>query len=263
MAISRKNSRLMERIGALALLLCLSSQLAAAPCSASSGSERVALLELYTSEGCSSCPPAERWLSRLDSPRSGAERVVPLALHVDYWDSIGWKDRYAQSKFSARQRDMARLGRSNAVYTPQVLLNGRDFRPWAGDSFSRAVDEINGLPAHATIALSLLPGDSDGIKLAASVRGNSGGVLYVAIYQNDLYSEVSAGENRGRRLHHDYVVREWYGPFPVGRTGSLAWQGAVKLKPGWIAAKMGVAAFVQDQATGEILQAMRLPWCGG
>ena len=108
-----------------------------AECSVSSGTSRVALLELYTSEGCSSCPPADRWLSGLAAKGVNSERVVPLALHVDYWDYIGWRDRFAHPGFSERQRQMAVLGNSTLVYTPQVMLNGRDFRNWRNSGRGR------------------------------------------------------------------------------------------------------------------------------
>src|SRR3954469_25856231 len=97
-------------------------------CTARSGDKTAALVELYTSEGCDSCPPADRWLSSLGAQGYAPDRIVPIALHVDYWDYIGWKDPYAHAAHSARQRKMARLARAAMVYTPQVLLQGRDFR---------------------------------------------------------------------------------------------------------------------------------------
>ena len=237
--------------------------LAAAQCSSSSGSTRVSLLELYTSEGCSSCPPADRWLSELASQRSTIERVIPLALHVDYWDYIGWKDRFAQSLFSTRQREMARLNHSTLVYTPQITLNGKDFRGWGNDSFIRAVNDVNRLPPNAQITLTLMPAKSDDMQITANAVARTGTALYVAVYQNDLLSEINAGENQGRRLHHDSVVREWFGPLLINQGGKVAWQQVIRFKPEWMASKMGVVAFVQDLTTGEVLQAMKLPWCAG
>ena len=122
---------------ALALLLVLPAAPAlAAGCKAESGEKTVALVELYTSEGCSSCPPADRWLSALAERGFAPDRVVPLALHVDYWDYIGWKDPFAKALFSARQRELAAIARSRVVYTPQVVLAGKDYgmgssRDWA------------------------------------------------------------------------------------------------------------------------------------
>ena len=100
----------------------------AAQCAAQSGSRTVALVELYTSEGCDSCPPADRWLSSLSAQGHTPDKVVPLSLHVDYWDYIGWKDPYAKREFATRQRKLADLKRAKVIYTPQVLLQGQDFR---------------------------------------------------------------------------------------------------------------------------------------
>ena len=105
----------------------------AAECVTRSGPATAALVELYTSEGCSSCPPADRWLSQL-KPAAEKGTVVPVAFHVTYWDYIGWRDAFADERHTARQR--ARAGASGAryVYTPQVVLGGRDFRGWSSGS---------------------------------------------------------------------------------------------------------------------------------
>ena len=107
----------------------------AAQCTAQSGERTVALVELYTSEGCDSCPPADRWLSGLGAQGYVPGRVVPLSLHVDYWDYIGWKDPYAKREFSSRQRKLTQLQKLAFVYTPQVMLQGRDFRGWRSAAF--------------------------------------------------------------------------------------------------------------------------------
>src|SRR3954469_21437092 len=144
------------RLPAAGLMLLACAVHAAAPeCSAQSPAHTVALVELYTSEGCDSCPPADRWLSSLLGRGFGPERVVPLALHVDYWDYIGWKDPYAKRQFSARQHKLAKLGRATFVYTPQILLQGRDFRGWATDAFAKTVAEINARPARAGVSLAI------------------------------------------------------------------------------------------------------------
>src|SRR6476659_11420511 len=117
------------RILLAVLASCLMSAAQAQKCTARSGDKTAVLVELYTSEGCNSCPPADRWLSGVARtyPR---DRVVPLALHVDYWDYIGWKDPYARREFSQRQRRLSQLQRASFVYTPQVLVQGRDFPGW-------------------------------------------------------------------------------------------------------------------------------------
>lgn len=243
------------------VLLMFSSLASAAQCEANSGPQRVALLELYTSEGCSSCPPADRWLSGIASQGFGPERMVPLALHVDYWDYIGWPDRFARPSFSARQREQVKAAGGRVVYTPQVMLNGRDFGGWRGNALGSAVGDINRHVAGADIVLALNTIAKDRFELTAnaSTKTASHTALYIALYQNDLSTEVRAGENRGVRLRHDYVVREWYGPIGMG----APWKQAIAFKPEWVVANMGVVAFVQDQSSGEILQALRLPLCSG
>jgi hypothetical protein len=241
-------------------LLCSAPALAA-ECSGQSGPQRVALLELYTSEGCSSCPPADRWLGKLSASGYSSDRVIPLALHVDYWDYIGWKDRFAKSGFSARQREMALLNHSAIVYTPQAMLNGHDYRGWTSASrFEADIVAINRTPARADIKLTLNRPAADTLEInaqaTAAVQNN--GLMYVALYENGLTSVVNAGENGGVTLHHDYVVREWLGPSPANQPFSRK----LPLQPGWKAEKMGVAAFVQNPGSGEVLQALALKLCG-
>ena len=103
-----------------------------AACSARSGPQTTALVELYTSEGCDSCPPADRWLSTSFRPGAAAAGAVALAFHVDYWDRLGWNDRFASAAYTERQYDVTRTGNARFAYTPQVVLQGRDFPDWHG-----------------------------------------------------------------------------------------------------------------------------------
>ena len=237
-------------------------------CSAASGPHTTALVELYTSEGCDSCPPADRWLSSLFGRGFGPDRVVPLALHVDYWDYIGWKDPFGRAECSARQRRLAAMRRPVVVYTPQVLLQGQDFRGWAGDDFAERVARINSREARARISLAIraiepaaIRADLSATLLDAAERKNA--AVYLAAYENRLASEVKAGENRGKRLEHDFVVREWIGPLAFGEGGKLEERRALPLLPGAHSKNLGVAAFVQNRATSEVLQALMLPACPG
>jgi hypothetical protein len=141
---------------------------AAAGCTAKSGAQTLAVVELYTSEGCDSCPPADRWLSGLKGAGTYADRVLPLALHVDYWDYIGWRDPFAQAQFSARQREMAAINRVRTVYTPQVLVGGRDFRP--GDGFDAALEKINRTPPRADLEIKMSSGSARELKLDANAK---------------------------------------------------------------------------------------------
>ena len=247
-------------------LALLASTAAADECVARSGERTAALVELYTSEGCSSCPPADRWLSSLRSRGYSPEQVVPLALHVDYWDYIGWKDPYARREFSLRQRKLTYLQRRALVYTPQVMLQGRDFRRWGSAAFDEAVAEINARAAKARIELrigSVKPGLLEveaSAELADAAQARDA-ALYLAAYESRLESRVTAGENRGRVFGHDYVVLEWRGPFGFGPGLRLAQRSALPLLPGASAAHSGVAAFVQNRRTAEVLQALMLPAC--
>jgi hypothetical protein len=258
-------NRLASGAIAVALALGWSAASAASQCSARSGDRTTALVELYTSEGCDSCPPADRWLASLASRGVGPDRVVPIALHVDYWDYLGWKDPYAKAQFSARQRKLAQVQRARIVYTPQVMLQGQDFRAWQGAAFAKAVERINRSPAAAAIDLQLAV--SAGATFRVDVKsqligaGAPGAQLFLAAYENKLQSQVAAGENRGRTLTHDYVVLEWVGPLDFGVQGRLEAQRVLPLLPKAVAANSGVVAFVQERGTGRVLQALMLPAC--
>src|SRR5258707_9145286 len=139
-------------LAALAVFFASAAQ--AEKCSARSGEKTAALVELYTSEGCNSCPPADRWLSSLGA-KYRAEVVVPLALHVDYWDYIGWKDPYAKREFSQRQRRLSQLQRMALVYTPQVLGQGAGVPAWGSPGFERSGARINAQPARSQIQLEI------------------------------------------------------------------------------------------------------------
>ncbi len=251
----------------LVLALALAMPAQASPCRAQSSATTTALVELYTSEGCDSCPPADRWLSSLQTRGFGPDRVVPIALHVDYWDYIGWKDPYARQAHSARQRKMARLARAAMIYTPQVLLQGQDFRGWGAPAFEQAVARINIRPARARITLSLDTRRKDAFEVAVAAElleasAPPEAALYVGAYENKLVSAVQAGENRGKTLFHDFVVLQWLGPFEFkGRKASE--RSALPLLPKAVPAHSGVVAFVQNGATSEVLQALMLPACPG
>jgi len=233
-------------------------------CTAKSGPGTAALVELYTSEGCDSCPPADAWLRKL--PTAAAGTVVPLSFHVDYWDYIGWKDPFASPAFSARQRELSAINRARVVYTPQVMLGGRDYRGWSTRArFADDVRATNARPARAELALGLRepqPGSFE-VRASGSVLGREDraeAVLYLAAYENGLSNRVTAGENRGVTLHHDFVVREWWGPIALDAAGGVELVRKVTARG---VTNGGVAAFVQSRRTGEVLQALALPACKG
>jgi len=257
---------ILARAVLLLLALSLALPVQAGSCRGESGPRTTALVELYTSEGCDSCPPADRWLSGLASRGFTPDRVVPIALHVDYWDYIGWKDPYARAAFSARQRKLAQVLRGKVVYTPQVLVQGEDYRRWYTPAFEETIAKINARPARAKIQLRLDPGSASG--LAVEVRAEvlepgqrADAALYLASYENKLVSSVTAGENRGKTLPHDYVVFEWVGPLAFGPDGRIGVQRTLPLLPKAVPAHSGVVAFIQSRSTAEVLQALMLPAC--
>ncbi len=162
------------------------------------------IIELYTSEGCNSCPPADQWLSQTVAQTRGAKdkNVIPLAFHVDYWDYIGWKDAFAQPAFSQRQTTLARSGGASGVYTPQVFVNGKDDRSW-----TRGGGSASAVPSSAKFSLAS-QWQADGLLLSGKlVDANPALRLRYAVTENGLVTAVKAGENKGETLKHDAVVR--------------------------------------------------------
>lgn len=246
----------------LATALCLLplSAAVAQGCSKQSPAHTVALLELYTSEGCSSCPPADRFVSGVHHGL-GIDQVVPLALHVDYWDYIGWKDAFAMRGFTERQRWLADIAGSRTVYTPEFFVAGQELRNWSG-GLPDAVKRINQQPAQADIGIALGKPAGGALPVNVTARSSRHGKLFVALYENGLATDVKAGENGGVTLKHDYVVRDWVGPIALGGDGKAALTRALNVPPGAMGKNLGVAAFVQGDK-GEVLQALALPLCGG
>jgi hypothetical protein len=248
------------------LLVPLVAPAAPTACKAVSGPQTVAVLELYTSEGCSSCPPADHQMSILVPSGFTPDRVVPLVFHVDYWDYTGWKDRFARPAYSVRQRDLADVGGARVVYTPQFFLNGKDLR--SGESGLKSLTgEINKTPARAEIQLALEAATAEqwnvsgtiNVPLAASAKDAA---VYLAVYENHLVSEVNRGENQGATLKHDFVVREWLGPLALDASGTLELKRTLQLKPAQKVNDSGIAVIVQNRRTSDVLQALQLPYCG-
>ena len=198
-----------------ALLVALPGAAGAETLELESPGPRVSLLELYTSEGCSSCPPADRWVSQLEDDPRLWRQVVPVAFHVDYWDYIGWKDRFASATFGARQREYARRRYVSTVYTPGFVLAGKEWRSWFMSPVLRLDDGVDA----GRMSLKV---DGDEAVLAFTPSDSLPGDLevHVAILGFDLRTAVKAGENGGRTLEHDFVVLA-YARFPTSRENSM------------------------------------------
>src|SRR5215831_7062322 len=219
--------------GLSALLLgTLASPGVAQQLSAHCGPQTVALLELYTSEGCNSCPPADVLVSSLAAQGLTLDHVVSLGLHVDYWDALGWPDRFAQAIFTQRQREIAARHRTRTVYTPQLVLHGRALSTWG--ALAAEVQRINNTPARADLSLDATTQAPNALAVVAQAvvpeavaRPHT--QMYLALYENRLTSAVTAGENAGHTLRHDYVVRQWFGPLEVDTQGVVRLQRTLSL----------------------------------
>jgi hypothetical protein len=233
---------------------------------AESGNKTVSIAELYTSEGCDSCPPTDKWFSTISLKKTG---VVPLAFHVDYWDYIGWKDRFGKPGFADRQRTLVGLQGSRTVYTPQVMFNGKDARGNTSDArFDSSVRDLAAKKPAANISLrGQLAADSIDVTVGVNLADESSrkdAALYIALSENNLISRVTAGENKGVSLKHDHVVRELSGPFQLspavnGSTAEI--KRAMSIPKEWKREDMNLVAFVQNTRSGEILQAISIPAC--
>jgi hypothetical protein len=220
------------------------------------------IVELFTSEGCSDCPPADSVLTRLASqPPQGAD-VIALGEHVDYWDRQGWRDPFSSAGFTARQTDYVRALNLQSAYTPQMVVNGRD--EFVGSDYSRAVDAIAKAARDAahrlTVSLTLDPARNGivpahvKIDSASGTRGSAD--VFVAVTEDGLQSHVTAGENRGRDLKHSAVVRSLTRIATVAPK-SRTWSGGgeITLDGRWKTGAVRIVAFAQDHDRREILGA--------
>jgi hypothetical protein len=197
------------------------------------------LLELFTSEGCSSCPPADAVAIELASDPN----VVALELHVDYWDDLGWKDPFSQRAFSERQAlYQARFG-ARGVYTPEMVVNG------AAEAVGSDKARIRSLMGKATPTQAVtVSARRDGDAMVVRASGGGAGELWVAVAESGLVTQVPRGENAGRKLAHGAVVRRLE---RAPATGELR----VPVEPAW--KNLSVVAFTQDPKSGRITGAGR------
>jgi hypothetical protein len=251
---TKKSSKLLWRASVVAAAMAVSfgSPAQAKSCSGQSPAQKVSLVELYTSQGCSSCPPADQWLGSFTQ----RDDVVPLSMHVTYWDYIGWKDPFAKPEFSQRQRWLAQVSKSNSVYTPGVFVGGGEFREW-GSTFmqQRLFTRNTNSPAGASIRIEKVSASPSLWRVAATLepaQAVENRRLFIASTKNGLVSKVKAGENHGRTLTNHHVVDFWSGALPAKSGNQFEWQGNIANEPDEL------VAFVQDIKTGDVLQAYRL-----
>lgn len=218
-------------------------------CQVRSPDQQVPLVELYTSEGCNSCPPADRWLSTL----KGQAPVLAAAFHVDYWDRLGWPDRFAQARFTERQAAQVRASGARFAYTPQVLVNGRDWRGWP-------VMPTGVAPATVRVLLERLDADQVQASVVALAGAPARLGLWWALLEDDHRTAVGGGENRGEQLRHDHVVRRYdaLAGWPAASGGPAQVMRWVAPQNGEAGHKARLLVVVTDAATGAPLQATQL-----
>ena len=212
-----------------------------------SSETQTSLVELFTSEGCSSCPPAEKWLSTLKSNPDLWKKIVPVAFHVDYWNHLGWRDRFSKPEFTSRQQRYAAAWGGDSVYTPGFVLNGREWRDWfSGNTVPASLKRVG------TLVITL----SDDGKIGGTFITDSTQPLSlelnVALLGDDLESDVIRGENTGRKLRHDFVALKLI-KFEMAKEGNR-WTGSAELPESRNPDKpRALAAWITDNAT--IIQA--------
>jgi hypothetical protein len=245
-----RHARLIARNGARLLLAFVIMPACAGPLVLDSGTRQVTLLELYTSQGCSSCPPAERWLNGFVDDDDLWKAIVPVALHVDYWDYLGWQDPYATTANGERQRELARAGRASAVYTPGFFVNGREWRGWTLRLPPRASGREPGR----------LGASIDNNVLTATFTHDGAPLeLHVAVLGFGIDTDVERGENRNRSLRQEFVALS----HDVHTSPDGHWRVALPDIAATAAKRLGIALWVSAsgddrplQATGGWLQDM-------
>jgi len=217
------------------------------------------VVELFTSEGCSSCPPADNLLARL--PRAFPDLdIIPLSEHVDYWNDLGWKDRFSSDLFSARQQDYGRLFRLESVYTPQMVVNGQ--AQFSGGDEARARQEIlrAASPPKANAALSMLSPGVMHVTVDHIPDGVRNADVFLAVTESGLESSPTKGENNGARLRHTGVVRSLtsLAHIDIKRNASYTADAKLNPNPEWRQENLQYVVFVQDRGSRKLIGAATL-----
>ncbi len=222
-------------------------------CTAQSGATVTPVIELYTSEGCSSCPPADRWISALKATATGRAPAVIQAFHVGYWDYIGWVDRFANPAHTTRQRQVASWNNQRSIYTPQAVLNGRDWRDWnqAGASLPIGTE-----PANTSISLKQLGDDQCEALVSTRDSAPASWGAYWTVTEHGHSSRVKAGENAGEFLQHDYVVRQYIAAGDYRRDVSAPQRLVLRSVPTTAGHRRQINLVVFDSRNGRTLQAV-------
>lgn len=202
--MNKTGTMLLSNLPVFCAAMFMSTFLLAADLTISSSSKPTTMLELYTSQGCSSCPPAEKWLSKFTSDERLWTEVVPINFHVDYWDYLGWKDPFALPEFSVRQRLYAEKGHARTVGTPGFIVDGRGWTGWFRPAWRKNIE----LPQASISPVRRLKAivRNETIEVSFDHKNAANLVVHVAILGFGIEENIRAGENRGEKLNHDFVV---------------------------------------------------------
>lgn len=213
------------------------------------------VVELFTSEGCSSCPPADNVLARLE--RDG---VIVLGEHVDYWDGQGWKDRFSSPLFSSRQQDYGNAMHSGNIYTPQAIVNGEKEVLGSDNRAIQAEIYAASRSPRAQVDMSLASQQTISIQVGKLPPGSHKADILLAVTETDLESNVSAGENNGHKLKHAAVVRtlSHLAELDPAKPGEYSAEARLNLKPEWVRSNLKLVLLVQDKENRHILGAASL-----
>jgi hypothetical protein len=249
------------------------SEASNAPGALKTGARRTpVVVELFTSEGCSSCPPADALLARLDETQPvGSAEVIPLAMHVDYWNSLGWADPFSSAQFSERQSEYAAAFSHDGVYTPQMIVDG--VKEFAGNNEGLALEALNDAArepkADVKLAREAAPPD-DAARINVEISnlpkrtGDDAVNVLLAVTESGLASDVARGENSGRRLTHVGVVRvlKTLGGLTDAGGGAFKTEAVVPLEKSWRRENLRAVVFAQERGTHRVLAAASLKLFG-
>tara|TARA_R110002049_G_scaffold11719_2_gene54331 strand:+ start:132 stop:857 length:726 start_codon:yes stop_codon:yes gene_type:complete len=224
---------------------------------------QIAVLELFTAEGCGLCPAADRFVATLPQQGITDDELIILGFHIDYLDDKkAWVDRFASPVFSDRQRQLAQLNLYQTIYTPEFVISGEIIHNWQ-KYVKDVVKAVNGFSPEAHIALEVTE-DTNQLHVKSDIKIDGAenrqfAVLYIAVTEDGLISKVGGGDNAGTTFNHQHLVRQWLGPFELNSEGETNISTEIKLDETWNKNNLKLVALVQNLNDGFVLQGLSLP----
>lgn len=230
---------------------------------AESGDKQAAVMELFVSEGCGKCPPAERWVETLPEQGFDRHQLIVLSFHIDYLNQQkGWVDRFAKPRYTERQKQMAQLNLYQTVFTPEFFIGGEVVHNWRQHGLE-VIEFINQFDPEADMTLRAEKQAGQlAIHTRVSVTGKENqqfAKLYLAITEDNIISEIHGGDNIGAVFNHQNLVRRWLGPFELDASGESELSTQVMLEDEWKLDDLSVVAVVQNLNDGFVLQGLSMP----